>query len=397
MKRYPAYKDSGIEWVGEVPRNWELDRLKTVCTFTYGDSLANEDRVEGDVPVYGSNGIVGYHDKAITHKPCIIIGRKGSYGKVNFSQTKCFPIDTTYFVDDHSAKCDLKWLNYVLSLLELDKFSKDTGVPGLNREDAHNKRVPIPGNDVQRSIEKYLDLKTAQIDDLIAKKERMIELLKEERTAVINQAVTKGLDPKAEIKDSGIEWLGQVPKHWQVKRLKYILCIKRGSLKTGPFGSQLKQADMQGSDVKVYNQRSVIDNDFDSNDLYISNEKFVELSEFEVFPDDILLTTRGTIGRCAIFPVNKDKGILHPCLIRIQLNQNILSNEFAKYFIQDAQSFFESVKYNSNATTIDVIYGERLRDVIFVVPDRNEQDLIVDFLARKTAQIDAQVAREQKS
>src|SRR3990167_7906768 len=104
MKRYPAYKDSGIEWVGEVPRNWELDRLKTVCTFTYGDSLANEDRVEGDVPVYGSNGIVCYHDKAITHKPCIVIGRKGSYGKVNFSQTECFPIDTTYFVDDHSAK-----------------------------------------------------------------------------------------------------------------------------------------------------------------------------------------------------------------------------------------------------------------------------------------------------
>lgn len=225
MKRYPAYKDSGIEWIGQVPQDWKVNRLKTFCTFTYGDSLANENRVEGGVPVYGSNGIVGYHNKAITHKPCIIIGRKGSYGKVNFSQTECFPIDTTYFIDDRSARCDLEWLQYVLPLLELDKFSKDTGVPGLNREDAHDKRVPVPESNVQKAIVTYLDRKTAQIDDLIAKKERMIELLKEERTTIINQAVTQGLDPKVEMKDSGIEWLGKIPKHWQMKRLKYLVSL----------------------------------------------------------------------------------------------------------------------------------------------------------------------------
>jgi len=154
---------------------------------------------------------------------------------------------------------------------------------------------------------------------------------------------------------------------------------------------------MQGSDIKVYNQRSVIDNDFDSNDYYISRDKFAELNEFEIFRDDILLTTRGTIGRCAIFPANKYKGILHPCLIRIQLNQEIISNVFARFYIQDAQSFFESVKYNSNATTIDVIYGETLRDVVFVVPARNEQDQIVEFLDQETAKINTQVYGEQKS
>ena len=229
-KRYPKYKDSVIEWIGQVPEDWQVNRLKTVCTFTYGDSLANEDRVEGDIPVFGSNGIVGYHNKAITHKPCIVIGRKGSYGKVNFSQTECFPIDTTYFVDDRSAKCDLKWLNYILPLLEIDKFSKDTGVPGLNREEAHNKRVPVPESNVQKNIADYLDRKTAQIDDLIAKKERMIELLKEERTAMINQAVTRGLDPDVGLKDSGIEWLGKIPKHWELKEIKYVARVNSKAL-----------------------------------------------------------------------------------------------------------------------------------------------------------------------
>lgn len=204
------------------------------------------------------------------------------------------------------------------------------------------------------------------------------------------------MKPYPAYKDSGVEWIGTIPKNWEVKPLKHLLLHRKGALKTGPFGSQLKQSDMQGSDIKVYNQRSVIDNDFDSNDLYISSDKFAELNEFEVIPDDILLTTRGTIGRCAIFPKNKDKGILHPCLIRIQLNQDIILNKFARFYIQDNQAFFESVKYNSNATTIDVIYGETLRNVIFVVPAQNEQDQIIKFLNCKTAQIDALIFKKER-
>ena len=187
-------KDSGIERIGKIPKEWEVNRLKMICTFIYGDSLANEDRISGNIPVYGSNGIVGYHDKAITHKPCIIVGRKGSYGKVNFSNIECFPIDTTYFIDDRSAKCDLKWLNYALPLLELDKFSNDIGVPGLNREYVHNKRIPTPEQWVQKSIAAFLDRETAKIDTLIAKQERLIEALKEYRTALISEVVTGKID-----------------------------------------------------------------------------------------------------------------------------------------------------------------------------------------------------------
>jgi len=140
-----------------------------------------------------------------------------------------------------------------------------------------------------------------------------------------------------------------------------------------------------------------MDNDFDSAELYISNDKFIELSEFEIFPQDILLTTRGTIGKCAIFPNGKDKGILHPCLIRVQLNQNIISNMFAQFYMKESSAFLESINHNSNATTIAVIYGETLREVVFVVPDRNEQNKIVDFLNHKTQQIDTQIVNEKKS
>jgi len=111
------------------------------------------------------------------------------------------------------------------------------GVAGQKRvtnDFVQNFVIGLPSIQEQAGIAYFLDRKTAQIDGLIARKERMIELLKEERTAVINQAVTKGLNPKAELKDSGIEWLGKIPKHWRIKRLKYVLRNRKGSLKTGP-------------------------------------------------------------------------------------------------------------------------------------------------------------------
>ncbi|HKZ36582.1 MAG TPA: restriction endonuclease subunit S [Chryseolinea sp.] len=208
-KPYPAYKDSGVEWLGKVPEHWEVWKLKWVSNLIYGSSLSNDERVEGKVPVYGSNGIIGYHNQAISKKPCIIIGRKGSFGKINYSNIECFPIDTTYYIDETATKNNLLWLLYVLYTLNLDRLSKDSAVPGLSREDAYDKLILVPPLPEQRAISLYLDDRTRKIDSLIEKKQKMIELLKEERAAVINQAVTKGLNPDAPMKESGIEWLGE--------------------------------------------------------------------------------------------------------------------------------------------------------------------------------------------
>jgi len=235
MKLYPKYKDSGIEWIGEVPEHWSALRLKWVCNFLYGESLSAQEREDGTIPVYGSNGIVGYHNRSITEKPCIIVGRKGSFGKVTFSEKKCYPIDTTYYIDCTSTKNYMRWLWYLLPLLKMDEFSRDSAVPGLNREDAYRNIVTLPSSYEQQQIAAYLDRKTTQIDNLISKKQKLIELFKEKRSAIINQAVTKGLNPDAPMKDSGIEWIGKVPEHWEVKRLKYffrLITEKNCSLQT---------------------------------------------------------------------------------------------------------------------------------------------------------------------
>ncbi len=187
-------KDSGIEWLGEVPEHWEVRRLKYICCFAYGDSLPSEKRIEGDVQVYGSNGHVGFHQFSNTIAPCIVIGRKGSFGKVNYSSDSVFAIDTTFFVDSRYTNANVRWLYYLLGLLQLDAVSKDSIVPGLNREDAYQQMGVYPPLKEQKQIATFLDKETTKINTLTGKCETTIELLKECRTALISAVVTGKID-----------------------------------------------------------------------------------------------------------------------------------------------------------------------------------------------------------
>ena len=228
---YPKYKPSGVEWLGEVPEHWDIRRLRHVCRLAYGDSLASRDRDGGgSVLVYGSNGKVGIHSSANVYGPCLIIGRKGSYGKVSYSHLPIFAIDTTYYIDRRHTDADIRWLYYTLTAMQLDSISKDSAIPGLNRQDTYARFCLYPPLYEQCTIAAHLDRETAKIDALIARNEILIEHLKEQRAALISRTVTRGLppdesrkagiDPHPKLKPSGVEWLGDVPEHWEVRPIK---------------------------------------------------------------------------------------------------------------------------------------------------------------------------------
>jgi type I restriction enzyme, S subunit len=200
----------------------------------------------------------------------------------------------------------------------------------------------------------------------------------------------------ARYRDSGVPWLGEVPEHWSVGAIKHFVMPKAGAIKTGPFGSHLTSADMQTGEVKVYNQRSVIDGDFFAGENFISQEKFSQLQSFETFPGDLLVTTRGTIGRAAILPANAERGILHPCLLRIQPDNSRISTRFLKELIQESTLVRTQLSYLSNATTIDVIYSETMASVVVPVPPVSEQDLILQFLSVETTKLDALMEEQRR-
>ena len=219
-KPYPAYKDSGVEELGEVPKHWGFPKLKRIASLAYGDNFMGQYHFNGEYKAYGSNGIIGESIIFNAEGPCIIIGRKGSFGKINYSSRSCFAIDTTFYIDNNLTKANIRWLYYCLQLLGLDSLSKDSAVPGLSREEAYGRRIPYCDVKEQQVIAAFLNRETAKIDALIAKQERLIELLQEKRAALITQAVTKGLDPNVPMKDSGLEWLGEIPAHWGTVPLK---------------------------------------------------------------------------------------------------------------------------------------------------------------------------------
>jgi type I restriction enzyme S subunit len=260
---------------------------------------------------------------------------------------------------------------------------------GLGQYAIDNVELPFPPNSEQIAICAFLDRETAKVDALAEGQQRLIALLKEKRQAVISAAVTKGLDPNAPMKDSGVEWLGEVPVHWRVGALKHFVRARAGAIKSGPFGSQLTSAEMQSGSIKVYNQRNVIDGDFESGDNFISDEKFSALSSFETFPGDVLVSTRGTIGRASILPKNATQGILHPCVIRVQPEPSMLNGEFLRSLIQDSNLLRTQIDLMSNATTIDVIYSETMASLFVPVPPLEEQGAISAYLERTNGQFDA--------
>lgn len=204
-------------------KSWPTAKLKYVARFAYGDSLSSTDGEGGPVPVFGSNGAYATTAEPNTLSPVIVVGRKGSYGKVNWSSRPVFASDTTFFIDRTTTEHDLRWLFWTLQNLGLDTTSDDAAVPGLNRENAYSQPVALPPLETQRAIADFLDAETTRIDALIAAKENLLAILAEKRRALVTQAVTRGLDPSVPMRDSGTPWLGEIPAHWEVTRLKFLL------------------------------------------------------------------------------------------------------------------------------------------------------------------------------
>jgi type I restriction enzyme S subunit len=223
MKPYSSYVTTGAQSVPKMPSHWHLKRLKHLIKLNYGDALAAEIRIDGDIDVYGSNGVVGKHNVANTDAPVIVVGRKGSYGKMNYSLEPAFCIDTAYHVSQSNAEADLRFMFYAMQPLELDTLSQDTGVPGLSREVAYNQHLPLPSIDEQIAIAAYLDAETARIDALIEEKENLGRLLAELRNSVVSDAIERGLDIGAKLVPSGVALIGPLPEHWKPKRLKHLL------------------------------------------------------------------------------------------------------------------------------------------------------------------------------
>ena len=222
-QKYAEYKDSGVEWLGEIPSHWKLVKLSYKLKLLSGDGITALDIEEtGNYPVYGGNGVRGFTEKYNCDGSYPLIGRQGALcGNINVANGKFFATEHAVVVYPYE-KFNLTFLSEFLRFMDLGQYSVSAAQPGIAVDRINTLPIVIPPLEEQDSIGDFLDHETAKIDTLIVKQEKLIELLKEKRQAVISHAVTKGLNPHVPMKDSGVEWLGEVPEHWAVVKGGYI-------------------------------------------------------------------------------------------------------------------------------------------------------------------------------
>ena len=223
-KPYPAYKPSGVEWLGEIPVHWEPIRLRYLASMRAGTGITSIEIEEvGEYPVFGGNGIRGYTSSHTHDGKFPLIGRQGALcGAINVASGKFWATEHAVVVEP-GEQVGSDCLAYILQAMSLNQYSQSAAQPGLNVETVSDVSAPVAPLVEQQAIVAFLDRETARIDALVAKKERLIELLQEKRTALITRAVTRGLDPDVPMKDSGVEWLGEIPAHWGVTKLRRLI------------------------------------------------------------------------------------------------------------------------------------------------------------------------------
>jgi type I restriction enzyme S subunit len=224
--RYPKYKASGAEWLGDVPEGWGVVQYKQFVDIQNGSDHKDIEQPEG-YPVFGSGGVFAYASKFLYDGESVLLGRKGTIDKPLYVTGRFWTVDTMYWTKMRPNTSG-RFVYYLATTIPFNYYSTNTALPSMTKGALSRHLVPLPPLPEQTAIAEFLDRETGKIDGLVAEQRRLMELLKEKRQAVISHAVTKGLNPHAPMKPSGIEWLGDVPAGWEVRKVSQLFRAGKG-------------------------------------------------------------------------------------------------------------------------------------------------------------------------
>lgn len=416
-KRYPKYKDSGVEWLGEVPEGWNVKHLKYLSNepLKYG---SNESSVSNDrnFPRYvritdiNSNGSLR---QDTFQSLCDEIARNFilKTGDLLFARSGA-TVGKTFIYDNSWGRCCFagylvrfrsdkkiflpRFLNFFTNSQNywdwISNVNIQSTIQNVSGEKYKNLSVPVPPLIEQTKITIFLDHETAYIDTLISKKEQQIELLREKRMSLISHTITKGLDPNAKMKDSGVEWIGEVPEQWTVKKISYVKNYSKYSISMGPFGSDIKTDNFVISGIPLI-QGNNLTGLFvrDDNIVFITKEKADELIFANAYPLDIVLTHRGTIGQVSIIPENSNfpRYVVSQSQMKVTFDFSVIYPYFINYYLNSKNGQY-SLLLRKAQTGIPAI-GQpvtTLKSILIPIPPKIDQKNITIFLEKENLFID---------
>ncbi|MDA3810828.1 MAG: restriction endonuclease subunit S [Spirochaetaceae bacterium] len=399
-KIYPEYKNSGVEWIGEIPEHWSLTKVKFISTCLDGARIplnaTERSEMNGDIPYWGANNIVDYVNDYLFDEDLILLGEDGApfFDKtkdVAFNVSgKIWPNNHVHVLRPEKRKVDSRFYKYALNCSDFHLYISGSTRDKLNQSDMNEIYIRNCDLNEQKQIANFLEHETAKIDTLIEKQIQLIKLLKEKRQAVISHAVTQGLNPDAPMRDSGVEWLGEVPEHWEVAPTKH-LCkfIKDGTHLPPP------RVD---NGIPLLSVRNIIDSKFvfREDDSNISKEDYQDLCRsFIPEQGDVLLAIVGaTLGKVAI--VNKmSKFHIQRSLGIFRVDPNKMSNE-TLFYIFSSTSFQSLLWEYVGFSAQPGIYLGTLENFTLPVPPLEEQIKINDYCKSNTLKFDLLIKKAEK-
>lgn len=212
-------------------------------------------------------------------------------------------------------------------------------------------------------------------------------MLKEKRQAVISHAATKGLDPAVPMKDSGMEWLGEVPAHWEVKRVKHIV-DKEDGIQLGPFGGMLLNLQTEDTGFKLYGQENTISGDFSTGQRWLSEARFKELSRYELRTGDIVLTRKGSLGNARYVSVLPSLGIIDSDTIRLRPNHSEISAHFLTLLLHEAAYVAEQITANKRGAILSGLNTETVANITLLIPPMLEQNKIQNLVRTESHRLE---------
>ena len=400
---YPEYKDSGVPWLGKIPAHWELHRGKwlfrkmerpvrsqdeVVTCFRDGTvTLRKNRRIRGFTESLKEIGYQGIRKgDLVIHQMDAFAGAVGvsdSDGKGTPVYSVCLP------------KRDLDTHYYAQLVREMSRSYFITSLAKGIRERSTDFRfdtfasltLPVPLPEEQKAISRFMRNESAQINKFIRNKRRLIELLKEQKQNVINQAVTRGLDPKVKFKPSGVEWIGDIPEHWDARRLKTIAKVVLGKmLKTSPSKDDQLKPYLRSANIQWFEA-----NLSDVASMWFSQS---EMEQYRISKNDILVSEGGEVGRACIW---QDE--LEECYIQNSVHKVTAGAEVLPLFLLYQFSAFGSkgaFKAVVNRVSIAHLTREKLVAVFFCKPPIEEQKTILAHIQAKTAEIDQAITRAER-
>jgi type I restriction enzyme S subunit len=378
-----------VDWLGEVPEHWEVLPLKRFASLRSGESITAEQIEEdGEYPVFGGNGLRGYTDRYNHEGHFALVGRQGALcGNVNYAQGK-------FWASEHAVVATpvrplaTFWLGELMRAMNLNQYSVSAAQPGISVDAIANLRIPAPPLPEQRAIADFLDRETGRIDALVGKKRELIARLKEKRAARITRAVTRGLDPAAKLKDSGVEWLGMVPEGWEMKRVKHVVA----SLEQG-WSPQCESYPMDGPDEwGVLKVGCVNGGTFTPGENKRLPPELEPVPELGIREGDLLISranTRDLVGSAAAACEDYPNLLLCDKLYRLRLRSRLCTPRFlADYLgIRMVRGQIE-LDATGASDSMQNIGQSTILELAIALPPLAEQRAIAEYLDRETGRLD---------